>query len=84
MFVLWSTLLELESCCQDHFDRCETVVRMRKASTAMSSTIRCLKVLELLAEEPFELSFSDIAAKLKELVSQVGSAGQVRGVPGQR
>jgi DNA-binding IclR family transcriptional regulator len=64
MFVLWSTVLELESSCQDHFDRCETVVRMRKASTAMSSTIRCLKVLELLAEEPFELSFSDIAAKL--------------------
>src|ERR1700749_377181 len=37
---------------------------MRKASTAMSSTIRCLKVLELLAEEPFELSFSELAARL--------------------
>jgi DNA-binding IclR family transcriptional regulator len=37
---------------------------MKKASTAMSSTIRCLKVLELLAEEPFELSFSELAAKL--------------------
>lgn len=42
----------------------EKVVTMKKATTAMSSTIRCLKVLELLAEEPFELSFSDIAAKL--------------------
>ena len=30
----------------------------------MSSTLRCLKVLELLAEEPFELSFSEIAARL--------------------
>ena len=37
---------------------------MKKPSTAMSSTIRCLKVLELLAEEPFELSFSDLAARL--------------------
>ena len=42
----------------------EKVVAMKKATTAMSSTLRCLKVLELLAEEPFELSFSDIAAKL--------------------
>jgi DNA-binding IclR family transcriptional regulator len=38
---------------------------MKKASTAMSSTLRCLKVLELLAEEPFELSFTDLAAKLE-------------------
>ncbi|MDQ2835336.1 MAG: IclR family transcriptional regulator [Acidobacteriota bacterium] len=30
-------------------------------SSAMSSTLRCFKVLELLAEEPFELSVSDIA-----------------------
>lgn len=30
----------------------------------MSSTLRCMKVLELLAEEPFELSFSDLAGKL--------------------
>jgi DNA-binding IclR family transcriptional regulator len=37
---------------------------MRKASTAMSSTLRCLKVLELLAEEPFELSFTELAARL--------------------
>ena len=37
---------------------------MKKASTAMSSTIRCLKVLELLADEPFELSFSELAARL--------------------
>ena len=37
---------------------------MKKASTAMSSTLRCLKVLELLADEPFELSFTDLAAKL--------------------
>ncbi len=33
-------------------------------SSAMSSTLRCFKVLELLAEEPFELSVSDIAAVL--------------------
>jgi DNA-binding IclR family transcriptional regulator len=37
---------------------------MNKASTAMSSTLRCMKVLELLAEDPFELSFTDLAAKL--------------------
>src|ERR1700759_23075 len=37
---------------------------MRKAATAMSSTIRCLKMLELLADEPFELSFSELAARL--------------------
>lgn len=37
---------------------------MKKTSTAMSSTLRCLKVLELLADEPFELSFSEIAARL--------------------
>lgn len=30
----------------------------------MSSTLRCLKVLELLADEPFELSFSELAARL--------------------
>lgn len=35
-------------------------VRSTKSS-AMSSTLRCFKVLELLAEEPFELSVSDIA-----------------------
>ena len=33
-------------------------------STAMSSTVRCLKVLELLADEPFELSFTELAARL--------------------
>lgn len=38
---------------------------MKKVSTAMSSTLRCLKVLEFLAEEPFELSFTDLASKLK-------------------
>jgi DNA-binding IclR family transcriptional regulator len=30
----------------------------------MTSTLRCFKVLELLAEEPFELSVSDIAERL--------------------
>lgn len=30
----------------------------------MSSTVRCLKVLELLADEPFELSFTELAARL--------------------
>jgi DNA-binding IclR family transcriptional regulator len=38
---------------------------MKNTSTAMSSTVRCLKVLELLAEEPFELSFTELAARLK-------------------
>ena len=38
---------------------------MKKASTAMSSTLRCLKVLELLADEPFELSFTELAARLE-------------------
>jgi DNA-binding IclR family transcriptional regulator len=37
---------------------------MKKTSTAMSSTLRCLKVLELLAEEPFELSFTELAGRL--------------------
>src|SRR5947209_14926640 len=38
---------------------------MKKASTAMSSTLRCLRVLELLADEPFEFSFSELAARLE-------------------
>lgn len=38
---------------------------MKKSSTAMSSTLRCLKVLELLADEPFELSFTELAARLQ-------------------
>ncbi len=42
---------------------CKSLI-MKKASTAMSSTLRCLKVLELLAEEPFELSFTELAARL--------------------
>lgn len=33
-------------------------------SSAMSSTLRCFQVLELLAEEPFELTVSDIAEVL--------------------
>jgi DNA-binding IclR family transcriptional regulator len=33
-------------------------------SSAMTSTLRCFRVLELLAEEPFELSISDIAEAL--------------------
>lgn len=32
--------------------------------TAMTSTLRCLQVLELLAEDPFELSISDLASRL--------------------
>ena len=31
----------------------------------MTSTLRCMKVLELLADEPFELSFTELAARLK-------------------
>jgi DNA-binding IclR family transcriptional regulator len=38
---------------------------MKRATTAMSSTLRCLRVLELLADEPFELSFSELAARLE-------------------
>lgn len=37
---------------------------MKKTSTAMSSTLRCLKVLELLADPPFEFSFTELAARL--------------------
>jgi DNA-binding IclR family transcriptional regulator len=37
---------------------------MKKASTAMTSTLRCLRVLELLADEPFEFSFTELAARL--------------------
>ncbi len=33
-------------------------------SSAMSSTVRCLRVLELMAEEPFEFSVSEIAQLL--------------------
>lgn len=33
--------------------------------TAMTSTLRCLHVLELLAEDPFELGFSSLASILK-------------------
>jgi IclR family KDG regulon transcriptional repressor len=33
-------------------------------SSAMTSTLRCLRVFELLAEEPFELSVSDISEAL--------------------
>lgn len=44
------------------------VAKLKRAriakSSAMSSTLRCFKVLELLAEEPFELSVSDIAEML--------------------
>jgi len=44
------------------------VAKLKRAkpakSSAMSSTLRCFKVLELLAEEPFELSVSDIAEVL--------------------
>lgn len=32
---------------------------------AMSSTLRCLRVMELLAEEPFELGVSDVAMSLR-------------------
>jgi DNA-binding IclR family transcriptional regulator len=38
---------------------------MNKPSTAMSSTLRCLRVLELLAEEPFEMSLTDLASQLE-------------------
>ena len=38
---------------------------MKNASTAMTSTLRCLKVLELLADEPFELSFNELAARME-------------------
>jgi DNA-binding IclR family transcriptional regulator len=31
----------------------------------MSSTLRCLRVLELLADDPFELSFTDLATRLE-------------------
>ena len=37
---------------------------MPPRSTAMTSTLRCLQVLELLAEDPFELSLSVLAERL--------------------
>jgi len=42
--------------------------------TAMSSTLRCLHVLELLAEEPFELGFSNLASILKSPTASVHRA----------
>jgi DNA-binding IclR family transcriptional regulator len=38
--------------------------RMSKSSTAMSSTLRCLRLLELLGEEPFEMTLTDIGLRL--------------------
>lgn len=35
-----------------------------KSSLAMSSTLRCFRVLELLAEEPFELGVAEVAKRL--------------------
>ena len=40
-------------------------------SAAMSSTLRCLKVMELLAEEPFEMGISELAGVLKSPNSSV-------------
>jgi DNA-binding IclR family transcriptional regulator len=40
-------------------------------SSAMGSTLRCLKVLELLAEEPFEMGISELADLLKAPNSSV-------------
>jgi len=64
---------------------------MKKPSTAMSSTLRCLKVLEILAGEPFELSFSDIAARLEipkasahRLCTTLIEANLIRQDPGTR
>jgi DNA-binding IclR family transcriptional regulator len=39
----------------------KTIVKTERKSDAMTSTLRCFQVLELLAEEPFELSVTDIA-----------------------
>lgn len=40
-------------------------------SKAMSSTLRCLRVMELLAEPPFELGVTDLAERLTSPVSSV-------------
>src|SRR5579875_490598 len=61
MFVMRSNVTETALQCQEPS---ETLIAMPKVSTAMSSTLRCLKVLELLADEPFELSFSELATRL--------------------
>jgi len=60
-------------------------------SSAMSSTLRCFKVLELLAEEPFELSVSDIAevlsmprASVHRLCSTLLEGGFVEYVPSNK
>ena len=41
-----------------------TRVQPVRRAEAMSSTLRCLRVLDFLAEDPFELSVSDVAARL--------------------
>jgi DNA-binding IclR family transcriptional regulator len=60
-------------------------------SSAMTSTLRCFRVLELLAEEPFELSVSDIAdllrmprASVHRLCSTLVEGGFVEHVPVQK
>ncbi|MBI1354072.1 MAG: helix-turn-helix domain-containing protein [Acidobacteria bacterium] len=39
--------------------------RSKLSSNAMSSTLRCLRVLDILAEPPYELSLTEIVARLK-------------------
>jgi DNA-binding IclR family transcriptional regulator len=57
-------------------------------SSAMTSTLRCFRVLELLAEEPFELTVSDIAellmmprASVHRLCSTLVEGGFVEHLP---
>ena len=68
------------------------VSKSKKARAGtMSSTLRCFKVLELLAEEPFELSVSDTAERLSmprasahRLCATLAEGGFIEPVPASK
>ncbi len=75
----------------------ETVIPVKVNATkdvksgAMTSALRCFQVLELLAEEPFELSVSDVALKLNSprasahrLCATLVEGGLVERLPGSK
>lgn len=70
-----------------------SLVKAKKTPTscAMTSTLRCFKVLELFAEEPFERSASDIAESMSmpkatahRLCTTLAESGFVQRVPGSK
>ena len=63
----------------------------RARTGTMSSTLRCFKVLELLAEEPFELSVTDTAERLSmprasahRLCATLAEGGFIESVPASK